>query len=264
MQAPLWTIDAFTDRPFHGNPAAVCLLGDTMPDAWMQQVAAELGLSETAFLLRDDDGFSLRWFTPTVEVDLCGHATVASAHFLWRAGHLKPLAEARFHTRSGLLTARERDGWITLDLPATPAAPAYPPHGLEDALGAVATRVGRSVYDVIVELESEAAVRAVDPDMRALREVPARGIIVTARSDDPEYDFVSRFFGPASGVPEDPVTGSAHCALGPWWAETLGRDDLVGCQASPRGGVVRVQVRGDRVRLMGHAVTVCKGTLEVG
>lgn len=262
MQAPLWTIDAFTDRPFHGNPAAVCLLAEEMPEAWMQQVAAEMQLSETAFLLRDDDGFSLRWFTPTTEVDLCGHATIASAHFLWSAGHLKPQAEARFQTRSGLLTARERDGWITLDFPATPAEPAYPPHGLEDALGTTAKRVGRSVYDLLVELEDEAAVRAVKPDMRALREIPARGIIITARADTPGYDFVSRFFAPASGVPEDPVTGSAHCALGPWWAAELGRDDLVGYQASERGGVVRVEVRGDRVRLAGHAVTVCRGTLE--
>lgn len=262
MQLPLWIIDAFTDRPFHGNPAAVCLLADSMPDEWMHRVASELNLSETAFLLREDDGFSLRWFTPTVEVDLCGHATIASAHFLWSAGHLKPLAEARFQTRSGLLTARERDGWIALDFPATPAAPAYPPHGLEDALGVTALRVGRSVYDLLVELEDEAAVRAVQPDMRALREVPARGVIVTARADTPGYDFVSRFFAPASGVPEDPVTGSAHCALGPWWAEVLNREDLVGFQASERGGVVRVEVRGDRVRLMGQAVTVCQGTLE--
>lgn len=259
---PLWLVDAFSDRPFHGNPAAVCLLADPMPDHWLQQVAAEMNLSETAFLIREDDGFGLRWFTPTIEVDLCGHATIASAHFLWSDGHLKPHAEARFHTRSGLLTAREREGWITLDFPATPAAPAYPPHGLEEALGATAVRVGRSIYDVLVELENEAAVRAVKPDLKALGEIPARGVIITARADTPGYDFVSRFFGPAAGVPEDPVTGSAHCALGPWWAEALGRDDLVGFQASSRGGVVRVEVRGERVRLAGQAVTVSRGTLE--
>jgi PhzF family phenazine biosynthesis protein len=262
MQHPLWTIDAFTDRAFHGNPAAVCLLDEARPDQWMQQVAAELALSETAFLLRDNGGFSLRWFTPTTEVDLCGHATIASAHFLWEGGHLKPRAEARFQTRSGLLTARERERWITLDFPSTPAAPAYPPHGLEEALGAAVVRVGRSVYDLLVELESEAVVRRVRPDLEAIREMPARGVIITARSETTGYDFVSRVFAPASGVPEDPATGSAHCALGPWWAEVLGKDDLIGFQASARGGVVRVEVRGDRVRLAGQAVTVCRGTLE--
>lgn len=262
MSLALWQIDAFTDRPFHGNPAAVCLLQDEKPDAWMQAVAAEMNLAETAFLRRGDDGFKLRWFTPTVEVDLCGHATLASAHFLWQDGHLQPMAEARFHTRSGLLTAREREGWITLDFPATPADPAYPPHGLEEALGITPVSVGRSLYDLIVEVPDEQAVRTLRPDLAALERLPVRGIIVTARSDQPGVDFVSRFFGPACGVPEDPVTGSAHCTLGPWWAPQVGRDDLVGYQASARGGTVRVEVRGDRVRLAGQAVTVVRGTLE--
>lgn len=262
MPLPLWQVDAFTNRPFHGNPAAVCLLDEPRPDGWMQAVAAEMNLAETAFLLREDDGFSLRWFTPTVEVDLCGHATLASAHFLWRDGHLKPAAEARFQTRSGVLTARERDGWITLDFPATPAAAAYPPHGLEDALGTAPVEVGRSLFDLVVELEDEEAVRALAPDIPALALFPVRGVIVTARARGEEMDFVSRFFAPAVGVPEDPVTGSAHCTLGPWWAARLGRDDLVGYQASARGGVVRVEVRGDRVRLLGQAVTVLRGTLE--
>lgn len=262
MPLPLWQIDAFTDRPFHGNPAAVCLLQDTRPDEWMQSVAAEMNLAETAFLLRGDDGFELRWFTPAVEVDLCGHATLASAHFLWQDGHLKPGAEARFHTRSGLLTARQKDGWITLDFPATPAAPAYPPHGLEDALGVVPVNVGRSVYDLLVEVADEQTVRTLQPDLAAIARFPVRGVIVTARAAMEGVDFVSRWFGPASGVPEDPVTGSAHCALGPWWAPQVGRDDLVGYQASPRGGTVRLELRGERVRLSGQAVTVFRGLLE--
>lgn len=262
MPIPLWQIDAFTDTPFHGNPAAVCLLEEPKPDRWMQAVAAEMNLAETAFLLRGDDGFDLRWFTPTVEVDLCGHATLASAHFLWQDGHLKPQAEARFHTRSGLLTARGRDGWITLDFPATPAEPAYPPHGLEEALGVAPVNVGRSMYDLLVEVADEATVRGLTPDLAAIARMPFRGVIVTARSAQPEVDFVSRFFGPACGVPEDPVTGSAHCTLGPWWAPQVGRDDLVGYQASARGGVVRLEVRGDRVRLAGQAVTVFRGMLE--
>lgn len=259
---PLWQIDAFTDRPFHGNPAAVCLLQDPRPEAWMQAVAAEMNLAETAFLLREDDGFSLRWFTPTVEVDLCGHATLASAHFLWQDGHLKPRAEARFQTRSGLLTARELDGWITLDFPATPAEPAYPPHGLEEALGASLVQCGRSAFDYLVELPDEAAVVALQPDLVALGRIQARGIIVTARAEREGVDFVSRFFGPACGVPEDPVTGSAHCALGPFWAARLGREALVGYQASRRGGLVQVKVRGDRVHLAGQAVTVFRAMLE--
>lgn len=262
MPLPLWQIDAFTDRPFHGNPAAVCLLTGPRPDEWMQSVAAEMNLAETAFLLRADDGFELRWFTPAVEVDLCGHATLASAHFLWQDGHLKPGAEARFQTRSGLLTARQRDGWITLDFPVTPATPAYPPHGLEDAIGVVPVNVGRSVYDLLVEVADEQTVRTLQPDLAALGRFPVRGIIVTARSSTAGVDFVSRFFGPACGVPEDPVTGSAHCALGPWWAAQVGRDDLIGYQASPRGGTVRLELRGDRIRLSGQAVTVLRGVLE--
>lgn len=264
MPLPLWQIDAFTDRPFRGNPAAVCLLAAPMPDDWMQAVAAEMNLAETGFLLRENDGFGLRWFTPTVEVDLCGHATLASAHYLWTDGHLKPRAEARFQTRSGLLTARERDGWITLDFPATPAVEAYPPHGLEEALGVAPLRTGRSVYDLLVEVESEAVVRAMAPDLGAIAAWPVRGVIVTARASEPGIDCISRFFAPAVGVPEDPVTGSAHCTLAPWWSAALGRDDLVGYQASARGGLVRMELRGDRVRLAGQAVTVLRGTLEAG
>lgn len=262
MALSLWQIDAFTDRPFQGNPAAVCLLHNPKPPEWMQAVAAEMNLAETAFLLRGDDGFGLRWFTPSVEVDLCGHATLASAHFLWQDGHLKPKAEARFQTRSGLLTARRADQWITLDFPATPAGAVHPPDGLEGALGVAAIKIGQSRNDLLVEVADEATVRALRPDLAALERLPVRGVIVTARSDRPGVDFVSRFFGPACGVPEDPVTGSAHCTLGPWWAPRIGREELVGYQASARGGTVRVALRGDRVRLSGQAGTVLRGTLE--
>jgi PhzF family phenazine biosynthesis protein len=261
MTLPLWQIDAFSSIPFAGNPAAVTFLDAPRDDAWHQAVAAEMNLAETAFLSAHEDGFGLRWFTPVVEVDLCGHATLASAHFLWESGRLGRGEVARFHTRSGLLTA-DRDGdWIVLDFPATPATPATTPHDLVDALGATPAWVGRSVFDVVVRYDDPAVVRALTPDFTRLAGVPARGIIVTAPGDEPGIDFVSRFFGPAVAVPEDPVTGSAHCALAPLWAERLGRTRLVGYQASRRGGVVRVEVRGDRVLLGGQAVTVVRGEL---
>ncbi|MEZ4412228.1 MAG: PhzF family phenazine biosynthesis protein [Gemmatimonadales bacterium] len=261
MPLALHHIDAFTDRPFAGNPAAVCLLEQEMDDAWMQSVAQEMNLSETAFLLPRDDGFSLRWFTPEVEVELCGHATLASAHFLWSERHLKPDAVARFHTQSGLLTATQRDGWIELDFPATPAVPAPAPAGMAAALGCTPVAVTKSAYDYLIEVATEAEVRALEPDFRALRVVNARGVIVTAVGDNGKYDFVSRFFGPAVGINEDPVTGSAHCVMGPYWQERLERSSFLAYQASPRGGEVRVEVRGSRVQLGGKAVTVSRGEL---
>lgn len=258
---PLWQIDAFTDRPFAGNPAAVCLLDGPRDDRWCQQVAAEMNLAETAFLTPHPDGFGLRWFTPTVEVDLCGHATLASAQFLWESGRLPRGSEARFHTRSGLLTASREGDWILLDFPATPVTAAPPPHDLAEALGTEPLFVGRSVFDVFALVADAETVRHLTPDLDRLRQVPARGIIVTAPGDEPGVDFVSRFFGPAVGVPEDPVTGSAHCGLAPFWAERLGRNRLTGFQASKRGGTVRVELRGDRVGLAGQAVTVLRGEL---
>ncbi|MFZ5622958.1 MAG: PhzF family phenazine biosynthesis protein [Gemmatimonadota bacterium] len=262
----LWIIDAFTDRPFAGNPAAVCLLPEVRPEQWLQAVAAEMNLSETAFLVRGKNGFRLRWFTPETEVDLCGHATLASAHFLWEEGHLKPRATARFHTRSGLLTAQRRDGWITLDFPATPAVAGPVMSSLLEALGADARPVftGRSRFDHFLVFEEEAIVRSLAPDFAALRRHPERGVIVTAPSSTPGVDFVSRFFAPGAGVAEDPVTGSAHCALAPYWAERLGRTTLTGFQASTRGGTVRVEMKGERVLLSGQAVTVMKGGLSIG
>ena len=256
-------VDAFTNRPFAGNPAAVCVLSEPPTDQWMRDVAREMNLSETAFLTPLADGYSLRWFTPAVEVDLCGHATVASAHVLWEDRHLPPGAQARFHTRSGLLLADRRGDWIELDFPAKPAAPADAPAGLLTALGLErAVAVGRSAFDFLVEVDSEAGVRALSPDHTALKKISVRGVIVTSRSATPEFDFVSRFFAPGAGVDEDPVTGSAHTTLGPWWAARLGKTEFTAFQASARGGVVRVRLLGDRVILGGQAVTVMTGDLS--
>jgi PhzF family phenazine biosynthesis protein len=255
-------IDAFSDPAFRGNPAAVCLLDAPREAAWMQAVAAEMNLAETAFVQPAPDGFGLRWFTPTVEVDLCGHATLASAHALWETGRLSIDTTARFHSRSGVLTARRHDGLIELDFPVTPASaePAFL-GGLAEALGAAPEWTGRSVFDLVAVYANAADVRALHPDMAKVASLPARGVIATAPADDGRHDFVSRFFGPQSGVPEDPVTGSAHCALAPYWADRLGRNRLLGYQASARGGTVRVELVGDRVRLGGHAVTVLRGEL---
>jgi predicted PhzF superfamily epimerase YddE/YHI9 len=227
----------------------------------MQQVAQEMNLAETAFLLRRADGFDLRWFTPALEVDLCGHATLASAHVLWEEGHLPTSETAQFHTRSGILTASRRNSMIWLDFPATPSRTADAPPELRDGIRAPLLYVGRTPFDYLVELESESRVRSLDPDLGALARLGTRGVIVTASSEDPAFDFVSRFFAPGSGIPEDPVTGSAHCALGPFWADRLGKKELIGYQASARGGSVRVHLDGVRAHLGGHAVTILRGEL---
>jgi predicted PhzF superfamily epimerase YddE/YHI9 len=263
MGLPIYTVDAFTDRPFAGNPAAVCLLDGPRDDGWLQRVAAEMNLSETAFLLPKGDSFRLRWFTPTVEVDLCGHATVASAHVLWETNRLPLDRPARFLSRSGPLSAVRRGDEIELDFPVKVAEPCPAPTGLAEALGATPRWVGRNKFDYLVELESDAAVRGLKPDFARLATLPVRGVIVTAKSDTAGADFVSRFFAPQSGVAEDPVTGSAHCALGPFWRDRLGRAELTGYQASARGGTVGVTVAGDRVKLRGRAVTVLRGELAV-
>lgn len=255
-------VDAFTDRPFAGNPAAVCVLRDTPSDEWMRNVAREMNLAETAFLVPQADGYNLRWFTPAVEVDLCGHATVASAHVLWQDRHLPEGQQARFHTRSGLLTADQHGDWIELDFPAKIAAAAEAPPELLPALGVTKAKfVGKNVFDYLVEIESEAELRSLAPDHSRLRRLPVRGVIVTARSSTPEFDFVSRFFAPGSGIDEDPVTGSAHTALGPYWAGILGKTEFTAFQASARGGVIKVRVDGARVKLGGQAVTVMTGEL---
>jgi predicted PhzF superfamily epimerase YddE/YHI9 len=288
---PLVQVDAFTADAFAGNPAAVCVLTQPRDERWMQLVAREMNLSETAFVVLGDPVCSLRWFTPAAEVDLCGHATLASAHVLWEQGLLAVDRTAAFDTRSGRLTARrltaaakregsdavaregsaavEREGfsranpdiWIELDFPATPDEPVDAPAGLAEALGAAPAYVGRSRFDFLVEVRDEQTVRTLSPDFAALRAFRARGVIVTARASTPGADLVSRYFAPAYGIDEDPVTGSTHCCLGPYWASRLGRTELVARQLSARGGVMKVAVDGDRVRLAGQAVTVLRGEL---
>ena len=261
MAIPIYQVDAFTEKPFSGNPAAVCLLPQPREAAWMQAVAKEMNLSETAFLLKQEDGHNLRWFTPAVEVDLCGHATLASAHILWETGVLPREEQARFHTRSGLLTAGSKGGEIELDFPAKAEESAEAPAGLLEALRVKAKYIGKSKFDYLVQVEAEETVRGLKPDFAALKRIPVRGVIVTSRAASPGYDFISRFFAPAVGVNEDPVTGSAHCTLGPFWSRQMGKQNFLAYQASERGGVLRVRVAGDRVHLGGKAVTVLRGQL---
>ena len=258
----LYQVDAFTDERFKGNPAAVCLLDEPTDHAWMQSLALEMNLSETAFLQPDDGRYGLRWFTPSVEVDLCGHATLASAHVLWETGAADDDATLEFDTRSGVLSASRDGDWIELDFPATPEEEATCNIDLERALGATPTYVGKSAFDFLAELPSEQAVRDVTPDFSMLERASARGVIVTAKSSEDDFDFVSRFFAPQSGVAEDPVTGSSHCCLAPYWARRLGKNELVGYQASQRGGTVRVKVDDARVALGGQAVTVFDAELR--
>ncbi len=258
----IFHVDAFTSQAFRGNPAAVCLLDAERDAQWMQDVAAEMNLSETAFLLPRDSGFSLRWFTPATEVALCGHATLASAHALWEEKILAPTDIARFHTKSGLLTAERQGDRIELDFPATPEQRSDAPAGLLESLGVSnPVYVGRNKFDYLVEVASEEIVRNLNPDHAQLRKIEVRGVIVTSRATETDADFVSRFFAPGSGIDEDPVTGSAHCCLTPYWSARLGKDEMTAYQASPRGGYVYVQLAGDRVKLRGHAVTVLRGEL---
>ena len=261
MTVPIFQVDAFADRPFAGNPAAVCLLPGPADAEWMQKVAMEMNLAETAFLHREDDGYRLRWFTPTVEVDLCGHATLASAHILWEQNLIASDAQARFQTRSGLLTADRRPNGIELDFPATPVTTTQLPLGLIAALGLTPRFTGKSRFDYFIEADSEDTVRRLQPDHGALAKLDVRGLIVTARAETPGFDFVSRFFAPGVGIPEDPATGSSHCALAPFWSERLNKQEMTGYQASARGGVIGVRLLKDRVRLCGAAVTVLRGEL---
>lgn len=258
---PLFQVDAFTSKPFLGNPAAVCLLQAEAESAWMQAVAAEMNLSETAFVRRLGRGYELRWFTPAIEVELCGHATLATAHILSQEGWIKPGETARFRTRSGMLTAVKETSRIVLDFPAAPARPASEPAGLFQALGIPPAELLFNGSDYLVHLEGDADLTRLQPDFRALKQIKARGVMVTTLSRQAEYDFISRFFGPAAGIDEDPVTGSAHCTLGPFWGERLGKTELRAYQASPRGGEMVVRLRDDRVELAGSAVTVLRGQL---
>jgi PhzF family phenazine biosynthesis protein len=260
----LFQIDAFTDAPFKGNPAAVCLLdGADVDDTWMQNVAAEMNLSETAFVRRQGSDWALRWFTPAVEIALCGHATLATMHALLEEGLLAAGDTANFHTLSGMLTAKQDGELIELDFPATVTEPSAPPDGLIEGLGTQPVRVSLNQFDYLVEMANEDDVRSLTPDFAMLRCIPVRGVIVTSRASTPGFDFVSRFFAPGSGIDEDPVTGSAHCALAPYWAPRLGKTEFMAYQASPRGGVLRVTLAGDRVRMAGRAVTVLRGELRV-
>jgi PhzF family phenazine biosynthesis protein len=260
MGAPLFVVDAFTESAFGGNPAAVCLLDAPAEPEWMQAVAAEMNLSETAFVVPEGAEFGLRWFTPEVEVPLCGHATLASAHVLWD-GWVPERVPVRFQTASGVLTCTRVDGLIEMDLPADVPTPIDVTDALRDALGTPVTEAAVSRVGKVLALTDADSVRTLAPDFAAIAVLDATGVIVTAAEDVPELDFVSRYFAPGVGIDEDPVTGAAHCALGPFWAARLGRNELVGYQASKRGGIVRCRVDGDRVVLGGHAVTVTRGEL---
>jgi len=258
----IYQVDSFTSEPFKGNPAAVCVLDnfdkEKHTDRWYADVAAEMNLSETAFLVPAKGGYSLRWFTPTVEVDLCGHATLASAHILRETGRIPENQTVKFETRSGELTAGFDRDKIVLDFPATPALECNAPPELLDALQVDSLFCGKTSFDYLIRVASEAVVRACRPDMAKLSEFGVRGAIVTATSDDERFDFVSRYFAPGVGIDEDPVTGSAHCALAPFWHPVFNKTSMIAYQASKRGGIVEMEIRKDRVILSGNAVTIMK------
>lgn len=260
MSLTITQVDAFTNKMFGGNPAAVCILPEPRDAEWMQSVALEMNLSETSFLVKQADGYDLRWFTPSVEVDLCGHATLASAHVLWETGALGAPEQARFHTRSGVLTADLRGEWMEMNFPATTARETIAPTWMAEALGADLKWVGKNKFDYLAEV-GEAQLRGMKPDFGLLSALAVRGVIVTSATVDPAYDFISRFFAPGSGIDEDPVTGSAHCALGPYWSKRAGKTEMLAKQVSKRGGTVRVTMAGDRVLLGGQAVTVMRAEL---
>lgn len=255
----IYQVDAFTERPFGGNPAAVCILSSEPSEKWMQDVAGEMNLAETAFLIPMNDGYKLRWFTPSFEIDLCGHATLASAHILWEKGYLLKDQEINFYTKSGLLKAQNKQGYIQLDFPATPEEESMAPMGLIDALNITPVYIGKNIFDYLIEVESEEIVKNITPDFTKLMTIPMRGVIVTARST--EYDFVSRFFAPEVGIFEDPVTGSSHCCLAVYWKKKLGKSKFIAYQASKRGGVLKVEIKDERVLISGKAVTIMEGHL---
>ncbi|MFH1754345.1 MAG: PhzF family phenazine biosynthesis protein [Candidatus Latescibacterota bacterium] len=263
MGITIFQVDAFTDTPFHGNPAGVCLLTEPRDDGWMQAMAAEMNLAETAFLRKQEDGYALRWFTPLVEVELCGHATLASAHILWEAGFLSPREPARFHTLSGLLTAVRKEDEVELNFPQSPAEQVNAPPGLNEALGVTPLYVGCTRFDYLILASSEDEVRNLRPDFKRLLEFPVRGVIVTSAAESSPYDFISRFFAPRVGIDEDPVTGSAHCCLAPFWGKRLNKSEMTAFQASARGGVVKVRLDEGRVSLAGKAVTIFRAEMAV-
>lgn len=253
----IYTVDSFTSKPFSGNPAAVCILKEDIVDQLKQDIASEMNLPETAFILPGDEGFGLRWFTPTTEVDLCGHATLAAAHVLWESGVKDKNETVTFHTRSGVLLVRKVRGLIEMEFPREDVVKTDCPREIKEGLNAEILFCGRNRMDYFAEVGSEDRLRSLVPDMASLSKLDSRGLIVTSRSG--EYDFISRFFAPQSGIPEDPVTGSAHCALGPYWSEKLEKSVLRAFQASHRGGKIYVGVTNDKVTLAGNAVTVMCG-----
>ncbi|KIL35658.1 oxidoreductase [Cohnella kolymensis] len=256
----IYTVDAFTNEAFKGNPAGVCMVEGAVSEEWMQNVGAEMNLAETALLHKVDGYYSLRWFTPQAEVDLCGHATLASAHILWTEGY-DSAAELRFMTKSGVLTASRSGDWIVLDFPLERDNACEAPGFLEEALGVPLKYVGRNRMDYIVEVENQEVVKSLKPKMELLRRLEGRGVIVTSRANDKAVDFVSRCFFPGVGIDEDPVTGSAHCCLGPYWQKRLHKDEFSALQISKRGGVLKLKIEGERIRISGQAVTTLKGRL---
>ena len=262
MKTELYQVDSFTTEPFKGNPAGVCLLEQPAPESWMQNLTMEMNLAETAFIYPESDGFRLRWFTPITEVELCGHATLATAHILFETGKLKPNETARFYTKSGILTVKKNDDFLEMNFPATPASQCPEPENLIRALGDVNFLFcGKNKFDYLIELDSADIIESLKPDFVLLKQVTARGVIVTSRSRNPQFDFVSRFFAPYLGIDEDPVTGSAHCTLGPYWAKKLTKSKFTAYQASRRGGIVRIELKRDRVLLRGQAVTIFSANL---
>jgi len=261
MSIPVYQVDAFTDQAFTGNPAAVCLLAEDKSVDWMQSVAAEMNLSETAFVSARKSGYALRWFTPLAEVNLCGHATLATAHVLWEHHQVGADARIKFYTNSGVLTTRRMNGRIEMNFPAERPVPCSALAGLNTALGVTPVEVLKCQSDYLLVLSNEAVLRDLQPDFYRLKEIPVRGVMVTAISDTGEHDFVSRFFAPRVGINEDPVTGSAHCVLTPYWADKLGRQHLIARQLSRRGGVLELSLQKDRVLIRGEACTVLKGEL---
>ena len=256
-------VDAFTNRAFQGNPAAVCVLERVQSDRWMQSIAQEMNLSETAFLIKQERDYSLRWFTPTTEVPLCGHATLASAHVLWTEGYASTGQAINFKTKSGVLTAKYQNDWIELDFPANRSQDIPPITKLQDALGVRIKTFAYNSLGYLVEVDSPVRVKELKPNFTLLRQLPVSNVIVTSKAENnSEYDFVSRFFAPGLGVDEDPVTGAAHCCLAPYWRERLQKDSFLAYQASSRSGVIKLNYDGgDRVLLQGQALTVMRGEL---
>lgn len=258
----IFQVDAFTNEIFKGNPAGVCLYVTNQDDIWMQNMASEMNLPETAFLSKRTDGFALRWFSPEKEVDLCGHATLAAAHVLWETGELETSDEAVFYTKSGVLKATKIGGWVELDFPVEEDSEVSTPVEIIEGLKVMPKYTGKNRMDYIVEVENEDILRKLRPDNEILKKLDTRGVIVTSISDKKEFDFVSRFFAPAIGINEDPVTGSAHCCLAPYWSRKLGKIEMKACQASKRSGILTVRIDEGRVFICGQARTVFSGELK--